>query len=93
MGREDDRKRREELRRRDDVRRREKVKEARTNLYDKGYALAGKWVDGHLKDESMVPTLVRICLFVVCALDAHQPPPRTPFRLSSPNMVLIITIW
>jgi len=63
MGREDDRKRREDLRRRDDAGRREKVNKARTNLYDEGYAIAGKYVDGLLKDESMVPTLVRIDVF------------------------------
>ena len=58
MGREDDRKRREELCRRDDTERRERVEEARANLYDKGYAITGDWVDGLLKDCSMVPTKV-----------------------------------
>ena len=58
MGREDDRKCRDHLRRQDDARRCEKVEEARRNLYKEGYALAGKYVDGLLKDESLVPTSV-----------------------------------
>jgi len=58
IGREDDRKRREELRRCDNIERRKKVDEAREWLYDKGYAITGDKVDGLLKDESMVPTKV-----------------------------------
>ena len=92
MGREDDRKRREDLRRRDDAERRKKVDEARKNLYDKGYAISGDYVDGLLKGESMVPTLVRIHLFIL-ALEAQQPPFRMPSRPSSPNLVSIITRW
>lgn len=58
IGREDDRCIREELRRVDDVERQGRVDEARTNLYENGYALSGDKVDGALKDGSLVPTLV-----------------------------------
>ena len=36
------------------------VKEARKKLYDEGYAVDGEYVDGLLKDESLVPTEVRM---------------------------------
>ncbi|KAF9646621.1 hypothetical protein BDM02DRAFT_3188673 [Thelephora ganbajun] len=56
IGREDDRKCREESRQQDDAERRKKVDDARKSLYDEGYAIAGDHVDGLLKDESLVPT-------------------------------------
>jgi len=93
MGREDDRKRREDLCRRDNAERCEKVDEARKNLYNKGYAITGDHVDGLLKGKSMVPTLVRTHLFVLLALGAQRPPFRMPSQLSSPNLVLIIIRW
>jgi len=93
MGREDDWKHCEDLRCRDDARQCEMVNEAHMNLYDKGYALAGKYVDGHLKGESMVPTLVWICLFVLWTLVTHQPSLRMPSQQSSPNLDSIITRW
>jgi len=62
LGREDDRKRREELRREDNNERREKVEGARKSLYNEGYAITGEHVDGLLKDESMVPTKVFLFL-------------------------------
>ena len=71
LGREDDRKRREESHRQDDAERRKKVDDARKSLYDEGYAISGKYVDGLLKDESMVPTKV------------FAPTP-IPFRVSTP---------
>ena len=58
IGREDDRKRREESRRQDNVERRGKVDNARKSLYDEGYAITGDHVNGLLKDESLVPTKV-----------------------------------
>ena len=58
LGREDDRKRREELRRQDNGERRKKVDDARESLYHEGYAIAGDHVDGLLKDKSLVPTKV-----------------------------------
>jgi hypothetical protein len=58
MGREDDRKLREESRRVDNAERREGIDEARKNLYQGGYAITGKHVDGLLKGESQVPTRV-----------------------------------
>ena len=58
MGRDDDRKRREELRRYDDAERRKKVDEAREWVYDKGYAITGDKVEDLLKDQSMIPTKV-----------------------------------
>ena len=58
IGRDDDRKRREETRRYDNAERRERVDEAREWLYDKGYVITGDKVDGLLKDKSMVPTKV-----------------------------------
>ena len=59
IGREDDRRTREELRRVDTVERQDRVEQARTNLYEKGYALGGKYVDGLLLQDSLVPTRVR----------------------------------
>ena len=58
IGREDDRKRREESCRRDNAERRNKVDNARRILYDEGYAITGDHVDGLLKDESLIPTKV-----------------------------------
>jgi hypothetical protein len=36
------------------------VKDARDKLYKEGYAITGENVDGILKDESLVPTQVRL---------------------------------
>ena len=36
------------------------VKEARKTLYEEGYAVDGEQVDGLLKDESLIPTVVRV---------------------------------
>ena len=58
LGREDDRKRREELCRRDNDERRKKVDDAHKSLYNEGYAITGDHVDGLLKGESLVPTKV-----------------------------------
>jgi len=58
LGRDDDRKRREETCRQDNAERRKKVDDARKSLYAEGYAITGDHVDGLLKDESMVPTKV-----------------------------------
>ena len=58
LGREDDRKCREELRHQDNDERRKKVDDARKSLYDEGYAIAGDHVNGLLKDKSLVPTKV-----------------------------------
>ena len=58
LGREDDRKRREDSHREDNNERRRKVDAARKSLYDNGYAINGDYVDGLLKDESLVPTKV-----------------------------------
>ena len=63
IGTEDDRRTRGESRRVDSVERQGRVEEARTNLYENGYALSGEHVDGALKKGSLVPTKVR------------QPPP------------------
>ena len=63
MGRDDDRKRREESRRCDDAERRKKVDEAREWIYDKGYVVNGDKVEDLLKDQSMVPTKVFVSAF------------------------------
>jgi hypothetical protein len=89
MGREDDRKRRKELRRRDDAERREKVDEARTNLYDKGYAISGDYVDGLLKGHSMVPT--KVFSFVLLASEPDQPFLRMLSQPRFPNLALTFT--
>ena len=67
LGRADDRKRREESCRRDDVERRTKVDAARESLYNEGYAITGEYVDGVLKDESLVPTKVSASLLTLFA--------------------------
>lgn len=67
LGREDDRKRREELCRKDDAERRKKVDDARKSLYNNGYAITGDHVDGLLKDESLVPTKVFASTFALFA--------------------------
>jgi hypothetical protein len=59
IGREDDRRTREESRRTDSIERQGRVEEARKNLYQNGYALSGDHVDGALKNGSLVPTKVR----------------------------------
>lgn len=59
IGRDDDRRTREELRRVDNAERQGRVEQARTNLYGSGYALSGDHVDGILKNGSLVPTKVR----------------------------------
>lgn len=58
LGREDDRQLREDLRREDNDDRQRKVDAARKSLYDEGFAITGDYVDGLLKDESLVPTKV-----------------------------------
>jgi hypothetical protein len=60
IGRDEDRCTRTELGRTDTVERQGRVDQARKNLYDSGYALAGDYVDGMLKDGSLVPTRVRV---------------------------------
>lgn len=65
LGREDDRKRREESCRKDDAERQKKVDDARKSLYNDGYAIAGDHVDGLLKDESLVPTKVSTSAFTL----------------------------
>jgi uncharacterized protein YcbX len=62
IGREDDRQVREELQRSDNAERQEQVNHARTNLYEKGYSLTGDYVDGMLKEGSLVPTKVKSSL-------------------------------
>jgi hypothetical protein len=42
--------------------RQQRVEGARDKLYREGYVITGDNVDGILKDESLVPTLVRILL-------------------------------
>jgi uncharacterized protein YcbX len=59
LGKEEDRRIRQELRRVDTVERQDRVNQARTNLYQNGYALSGDYVDGLLREESLVPTQVR----------------------------------
>lgn len=59
IGRDDDRRAREELRRADTVERQGRVERVRTDLYENGYAFSGDHVDGALKDGSLVPTKVR----------------------------------
>ena len=58
LGRESDRKLREELCREDNNERRRRIDNAHKSLYDEGYAIAGDHVDGILKDESQIPTKV-----------------------------------
>lgn len=65
IGREEDRKLREESCRRDDAQRQKKVDDARRSLYDEGYAITGDHVDGLLKEESLVPTKVIILVLVL----------------------------
>lgn len=60
LGRDDDRKQREESCREDNTQRRKKVDDAHKSLYEEGYAITGDHVDGLLKNESMVPTKVTI---------------------------------
>ena len=59
IGKEEDRRTRAELGRTDTVERQGLVDQARKNLYEHGYALSGDFVDGILKDSSLVPTRVR----------------------------------
>ena len=59
IGSEDDQRTRRELQRVDNIERQGRVKQARVNLYEKGYALGGDHVDRYLKEGSMVPTMVR----------------------------------
>jgi hypothetical protein len=65
LGREDDRKRREDSRGKDDTECRKKVDDARKSLYYEGYAITGDHVDGLLKDESLVPTKVSASTFTL----------------------------
>ena len=58
LGTEDDRQTREKSRRSDTTERQTRVEQARENLYQGGYSLAGDYVDGILKEDSMVPTKV-----------------------------------
>jgi len=41
------------------------VKDARKKLYDEGYAVNGEHVDGFLKNESLVPTEVRMWVHII----------------------------
>lgn len=59
IGRDDDRRIREESRRVDTTERQGRVEQVRTDLYKNGYALSGDHVDGALKKDSLVPTKVR----------------------------------
>ena len=58
IGRDEDRRTRVESSRTDTIERQAQVDQARKNLYEDGYALAGDHVDGILKDSSLVPTRV-----------------------------------
>ena len=58
IGTEEDRRNREKLRRIDSVERQGRVEGARKSLYEEGYAVSAKQVDGVLKDGSLVPTKV-----------------------------------
>ena len=74
LGREDDRHTREELRRADTTERQAQVEQARTDLYENGYALTGDRVDGFLKEASLVPTKVRSPasgMTTACTCEAH----------------------
>lgn len=59
LGTESDRLARSELARKDDEERREKVLDARALIYEDGYVVNAQKVDEILKDESLVPTVVR----------------------------------
>ena len=59
MGKDEDRHIRTESVPTDSLERQGRVDQARRNLYERGYALAGDYVDGMLKDSSLVPTRVR----------------------------------
>ena len=59
MGMPQDMKQRMTLARTDDVRRRNLVKNAREIIYAKNYAVDSDVVETLLKDESLVPTMVR----------------------------------
>ena len=67
IGTEDDRHTRKELQRADTTERQDRVQQVRRNLYENGYALTGDYVDGYLKEGSMVPTKVRLST-LVCVL-------------------------
>jgi hypothetical protein len=60
LGTTKDRQTRLEKQRVDSAKRQTLVKDARKKLYDEGYAVDGENVDGLLKDESLVPTEVRL---------------------------------
>lgn len=59
LGTPEDKKTRVENLRTDSEEYRKLVRDARTKLYDEGYAVDGEKVDGLLKGESLVPTVVR----------------------------------
>jgi len=79
MGRDDDRKRHEELRHYDDAERRKKVDEAREWVYDRGYAITGDKVKDLLKDQLMVPTKVFASTFT--CMQASTPFSQNTFSL------------
>ena len=72
IGTDDDRRAREELRRSDTVERRDRVEQARENLYVHGYALTGDYVDGFLKEGSMVPTKVIVAGHALTTSATHH---------------------
>ena len=59
IGTEEDHRDRNLLRRVDTIERQGRVDQARRELYENGYALSNKRVDGALKQDSLVPTRVR----------------------------------
>ena len=62
------------------------VKDARNKLYREGYVITGDHVDGVLKDESLVPTLV--CIFPINS--SPLPPSNVGTELVYP---VLVTIW
>ena len=65
--------------------RQQRVKDARDKLYREGYVITGEHVDGVLKDESLVPTQVRVLLINrLCYLSNLHP------ELLQP---ILITTW
>ena len=66
--------------------RQQRVKDARAKFYREGYVIMGDHVDGILKDESLVPTLVSILPINWSSL---------PLSNLSPELVypIFITIW
>ena len=73
LGTKEDRQTRLEKPRVDSAEHQALVRDARKKLYDEGYAVDGEHVDGLLKDESLVPTEVRIKTQVIFGLNIIFP--------------------